>query len=219
MARRFPKESRLRRRGAHRPPKFKIVVVCEGVKTEPSYLKDFVNDHGNNLVDLEIVEPGAVPETLVNRAIDQKVLLDGKARKSRDSFDRFYKVWVVFDVDDHPRISEVRQKAESQGVEVAISNPCFELWGVLHYKDHDAPSDSAELQRLLKELMKGYDHRKSPVFNYREMRQHYEEACYRADFLLRRRREEGNEGGRPSTNVQELLRQIVENGKGRWLVN
>ncbi len=48
--------------------------------------------------------------------------------------------WCVFDAEaptPHARLHEAVQMARDNGIKVAISNPCFELWLVLHYADHE----------------------------------------------------------------------------------
>ncbi len=65
----------------------------------------------------------------------------------------------MFDIDAHPNVREAIQKAEDNGIHLAISNPCIELWFILHFEDqtsyisrHKAQSKSAELLRCEKNL-------------------------------------------------------------------
>jgi hypothetical protein len=46
--------------------------------------------------------------------------------------------WCVFDVEwpqNHPDLPAAVELAASSGVRLAISNPCFELWLILHHED------------------------------------------------------------------------------------
>lgn len=54
--------------------------------------------------------------------------------------------WLVIDVDTWPdaMLSETCQEAVSRGIGLAVSNPCFELWLLLHYQDLSS-EDHAEL--------------------------------------------------------------------------
>lgn len=45
-------------------------------------------------------------------------------------------VWVLYDRDDHPGIPEARDLAGRNGVRIAYSHPCFELWRLLHYENY-----------------------------------------------------------------------------------
>ena len=57
------------------------------------------------------------------------------ARREDDENLAYDAVWCVFDVDEHPQIADARQMARANGIELAISNPCFELWLLLHFRD------------------------------------------------------------------------------------
>lgn len=47
--RKMPDTPPLTRRKPQHEPKLKLVIVCEGEKTEPKYLSDFTTDHNNPL--------------------------------------------------------------------------------------------------------------------------------------------------------------------------
>jgi hypothetical protein len=207
--RKMPKASSLNRRQPHRLPRLKLVVICEGEKTEPIYLKDFIRDHQSPLVEVKIIPKGGVPVTLVNNAMKFKEML---ARETRNSFDHF-QIWGLLDVDEHPNLSQAKQKAKDNEIELGISNPCFELWGLLHFCQYDAPIHRHALQRLLEEQMSGYRHDAAATFNYIEIRDKYDLAKKHAEQGCRRREEEGDPGGNPSTNVYKLLDLIIENAK------
>ena len=59
--------------------------------------------------------------------------------------------WCVFDVEaptQHARLHEAVQMARDNGISVAISNPCFELWLVLHYANHESWIDNDDCRSL-----------------------------------------------------------------------
>jgi hypothetical protein len=63
--------------------------------------------------------------------------------------------WCVFDVEwprNHPGLRTAIEKAERNGVKVAVSNPCFELWLILHFKDSSAWLDSDDACRTRRKL-------------------------------------------------------------------
>ncbi|WP_424534791.1 RloB family protein [Sphaerisporangium viridialbum] len=45
-------------------------------------------------------------------------------------------VWCIFDHDgrDRNQLTSLLREAEKHGVEIAFSNPCFEVWRLLHLK-------------------------------------------------------------------------------------
>ena len=53
----------------------------------------------------------------------------------------------MFDFDEHPNLSQAITEAAQSGIEVAVSNPCFELWLVLHLQDQTAYTTRSAVQR------------------------------------------------------------------------
>ena len=214
MARRLPPERPLRRHPSYVQPVLKLVVFCEGRNTEPNYLRSFAFEHGNKVVELILVPAAGVPMTLVRAAVDENSRLQALAKKSPDSYDARFQVWALFDFDEHPKVREALQVARQNKVAVAMSNPCFELWAVLHLQDQDAEIHRHAIQKLLRKLMPKYDYR-GKVIDYETIAPYYDDACRRARLICKRRIEENNPQGNPSTNVHELMAVIVENGVRR----
>src|SRR5277367_1637370 len=141
----------LRRGGPFRKVKRRILIVCEGIVTERYYFND-LRIQTKSLVELRI-EPGGIPKTLVERAVEFKKAAEKAATRGKDDNLRYDSVWCVFDVDEHPFLAEAQQKADANGVKVAVSNPCFELWALLHFQDRRAHVDRREAQRLCREYI------------------------------------------------------------------
>lgn len=116
----------------------------------------------------------------------------------------------MFDRDEHPRFHEAKNMAAGKGVPLAISDPCFELWAILHYRECDAPLDRHECQRTLEELHPGYGSKRRKVFDDPEViKSNYRDAVERARSSFARREEEGDPGGNPSTTVHHLTEHIL----------
>lgn len=105
-----------------RVEKMRILIVCEGVNTEPSYFRQF------RLTSANILELGAGCDTVrvVERAHEEQQKND------------YEQVWVVFDKDDFPSddFNKAVFMAERLGFGVAYSNQAFEYWLILHFEDH-----------------------------------------------------------------------------------
>jgi hypothetical protein len=171
-------------------------------------------DRGNQLVDVAVESGAGVPMSVVEAAISRKATLDVAASKpDADSFEAAFSVWAMFDHDVHPGVLDAKTRALAKGVHVAFSNPCIELWALLHFQDQDGPLERGRAQSLLAGLMTGYHHGRNPVFVYSTMRQCFEIAETRAKRLLQRRIEEGDPEGNPSTSVHLLLAEIVRHGR------
>ena len=128
---------RIARPPAKRPPAARIVVATEGVLTEPEYLKVFGRIHCDQSVRVVPIRVGGDPRTVVERAIEESKKAKSDRLATRDS------VWAMFDRDVHKRFDEARDLARGNHIRLAISNPCFELWGILHYQEQDAPPREA----------------------------------------------------------------------------
>ena len=151
------REPRSARRTPFREPKPKMLIVCEGARTEKQYFEQLSKFHRNSLVDV-IVEGGkGVPLTVVRAAKVRKEKAISDAKSNEDEFLKYQSVWCVFDVDNHPNIPEARIMAADHGIELAISNPCFELWLLLHHRDCPGELHRHTAQTMLKDHVAGYD--------------------------------------------------------------
>ncbi len=122
-----------------------ILVVCEGEKTEPDYLAHWQRKY-RKTVTVEVVKAAGVPTTLVSDALERSRIAKREARKGGG--DVYDSIWVMFDHDDHHDVRAQVDRAEQAGLRVAFSNPCIELWFLLHFKDQTAYIDRARAQSL-----------------------------------------------------------------------
>lgn len=200
----------LTRKTKPRLPAEKIVIVCEGKVTEPAYFKSFKEIHRNPLVEVTTIGGCGVPPSVVQRAIEEKQRLIQIARRSRDSFDLLFQVWAVFDRDAHPQpqVPAALQMAKQNDIKVAFSNPCFEVWGLMHFLEYARPGHHHAVQHELKRLLPGYCHEKNPAIDARALQSSYHEAVQRSARSLEARAREQRPQGDPSTNVHELTEAI-----------
>lgn len=141
--------SPLKRRVGTRSPRKTIVIFCEGQRTEPEYLEALrrqpeVRDVAAVDLRIEAQRNGSVPLTLVRMAVRARE----RAAREEGEVDEF---WCVFDVEwpaNHPGLREALDLARQNGIEVAVSNPCFELWLALHFDAHTRWLDNDEACRL-----------------------------------------------------------------------
>ncbi|TDV46847.1 RloB family protein [Actinophytocola oryzae] len=146
MAPRRTRAKDLRRKTANRPERKTVVVFCEGEASEPDYvnaLKRLSGVRGSASINIEVATERGVPLTLVRRAVD----------RARD--DEVDECWCVFDVEwprHHPNLKEAVRLAEEHGIRLAISNPCFEVWLILHFEDQTAFLNTDEAERRSRKL-------------------------------------------------------------------
>src|SRR5690606_11957126 len=160
-----------------------IVIVCEGKATEPDYFRKCVSYYGAGLVSLRVLGKTGVPLTVVRAAIAERSRLIEQARKKNGASPIPFSVWAVFDRDEH-EVQEALQLAEEHKIGVAFSNPCFELWPLLHLvNEYGAQDGRHEVQRRLHAVMPNYHHDRSPRLDFELMRDRLEYAFLQAERL------------------------------------
>ena len=129
----------LHRRSGNRPPYDRVLIVCEGEKTECNYFEEIRRKAKIPSAHVHVLpsDLGTDPRKVV-RSAEEAFGKNGRA---------FERIYAVFDRDDHPQYGTAIQMAvaknqrlkndEKQLVvfEAIVSVPCFELWLLLHYAD------------------------------------------------------------------------------------
>jgi hypothetical protein len=195
----------LKRRRPRREPRPRILIVCEGRRTEPKYF-DALRIKFRAVVEVTVEPAGPTPKPLVERAVKMKEEAERDARAQRDSFLQYDEVWCVFDIDQHPYLPDARQHAQANGISLAISNPCFELCALLHFQEQSGFLNGRTARARLKKHLPRYD----KVLPFESLDPHYLIAVTRAQHLDRRCEEAGCPGGNPSTGVYRLTERIRE---------
>lgn len=195
----------LRRRGARREPRRKFTLFCEGKNTEPEYFDALRRLCSGALIEIRIEAAAGVPQTIARKAAAEAKALR-KARK--DSYEEGDEVWAVFDRDEHPNFEDAISICHNANVSIARSNPCFELWLVLHFQDYDSPAGRHKLQKYLKTLCPEYKPKGKKTVNSASMILAIEDAEARAARQLAAREAAGEPFGEPSTTVGKLTSAI-----------
>jgi len=203
----------LARRKVRRVPYAKVLIVCEGEKTEPLYLNDLKDHYGLNSANVEICgECGSDPRSVFRYASKHYQ----RARAADDPFD---KVYCVFDKDDHPHYQstlDAINRATPKNIYVAITSvPCFEYWLLLHFGDstksyEPLPGNSAckQLTSELKKHLPNYEKGAAGIFLRLKPRLDY--AKRNAARVLQE--SERNYTDNPGTRMHELV-QFLQNIK------
>ncbi|MDP2697569.1 RloB family protein [Thalassospira sp.] len=206
MGRRIPD---LKRRGSVRAPKKTFYLFCEGKNTEPDYFRALKRKLRDRLISVEPVPAAGVPFTIARKSADMANAIGkgAKRKKAKQSYQEADEVWAIFDRDAHPHIEEAKQLCQSNNVGVAFSDPCFELWLILHIQDFDGGCDRHQIQRALRGVLGGYDPNEGKTADFTVLLDEIETAEKRAEVLLERRTQEGDDTN-PSTTVFKLTRKI-----------
>lgn len=203
--------SNLRYGRRNREPKRRFILFCEGENTEPQYFDAFRLICKNALVDVEIVPGVGVPMTIAEKAIERARSEGfGRFRRNKELFEKNDQIWAIFDRDAHPNFNNAVNECEQNDIKVGRSNPCFELWLILHEQDYDAHQGRHQVQKLLGELRPEYNKKGAKAPDFQEMVTRVGEAEGRSKKQLEDREKDGNPYGNPSTTVGLLTRAIRE---------
>jgi len=118
-----------------------ILIVTEGSQTEPKYFAHYRNRQTN--IDIRVI--GRRTRGGGNEYPTPSRQEGGYQNKNQISVSDGDAVWVVADADvnyNNPDpiaakdslLSKARKLADAKGIHIAISNPCFEFWYLLHFQ-------------------------------------------------------------------------------------
>ncbi|WP_158819800.1 RloB family protein [Granulicella sp. S156] len=180
----------------------RLLVVCEGKLTEKIYLEGARRDRKIAQELMHVRGGGLSPLDVVNLAI----LLQAKNKTdaASDPYGLYDQIWCVFDRDDHLNIPQARQKAAGHGFKVAFSNPCFELFLLLHFEECNKDLHRTKVASLLRKHLDGY----KKAFKYEDIKQGYLQARTRAAVINGKSRIVNQINSAPYTNVSNLVDQI-----------
>jgi hypothetical protein len=189
-----------RRKVNSRNPRERILIVCEGEKTEPNYFRSFP-------VDKEVVEVDIYGEGMnTDRLIEEVISMQEEAKRNGLIYNQ---VWCVLDRNSFPpqNFNRAIQLAESNKIRVAYSNEAFEIWYLLHFHYFvDAASRSQYKGRLSNLLNLPY--KKNSETMYAELLTKQPTAIKNATKLLNEYSPIKPEANNPSTTVHLLVQEL-----------
>jgi RloB-like protein len=212
----------LKRRAAQRASYERLLIICEGEKTEPCYLLDIRKEYRLHTANVQ-VQPSTLGTTPVQVVEYAEKLFRYGNRHIRIGSCTFDRVIVVFDRDDHATylsaldkvdaLNKALKNDEGQWVpfQAIVSVPCFELWLLLHFEDVHAPIHREDVFGRLKTHLPAYD--KGQGGHWAATKDHLEIATSRA----RARSVVTNvyDGNEPITAMHELV-SLLTNLRGKF---
>ena len=158
----------LHRRAAVRQPYERLLIVCEGEKTEPQYLAEICQEKRLSTAHVHVQHGvfGTEPIQVVEYAEHLFCTGDRARAIEARSFDR---VFVVIDRDQHRTYFDALAKLDALNDRLTndekkavsfhriASVPCFELWLLLHFENIQAPLHRREVYERLRAHLPGYD--------------------------------------------------------------
>jgi hypothetical protein len=207
------KEAEHQRKMARRAPYDRVLIVCEGTKTEPHYFDWIRTKLRLNRANVVIADKktGLDPKSLVEYALEE-------FRRDRD----FNRIYCVFDRDKHTTyqatLDKVRGVRLLRGARIlaAPSVPAFEIWLLLHFvyttRQFEVPLEASNCDVVITELKKhipDYEKGRKDFLPYLEGKTDLEHAKRLEEF----HQTSGTDN--PSTKVHELI-EYLKGLNSRW---
>lgn len=207
----------LRRRAPVKEATERLLIVCEGLKTEPNYLGEIRQEYrlASTRVRVQPSSFGTGPLQVVQFA--EHLFLNGDQNKNIAARD-FDRVYAVFDRDDHETYHAALKKMASFNgrwknrenskvfFEAIASVPCFELWLLLHFEDVQAPLEQTEVYERLKRYLPDYD--KGQSGNWTSTKLNLSLAIERAK--IRQNHSTAHDGVQPYTDMDRLVQKLID---------
>jgi hypothetical protein len=147
-----------------------IIIAAEGKATEKRYFEDLASPayYHNARVHVKVLP------NIDDQSSPEKVMAQLDAFRQRFQLGETDQLWLVVDFDrwGEEKLSSVTRECRQKGYRVAVSNPCFELWLLLHLRSLDEYSaeeiqairqnrhvnrHDTYLDRELSRILQGYD--------------------------------------------------------------
>jgi len=207
----------LRRQRESREAYDKVLIVCEGEKTEPYYFQGLRAYYKLNTANVEVTgKCESSPKNVLDYALERYK----KEDKLGDAYDQVY---CVFDKDIHStyqltldRIASLKYNKKKKTVIAITSVPCFEYWLLLHYeyttKPFRASGSESAADNIIAELRKyRTDYKKAEVGLFSKLFDKLELAKSNAERATIEAKNQNTDN--PSTRVHELV-GYLQNIKG-----
>ena len=125
-----------------------LIIATEGEKTEPLYFRLFRNNR-NFVLHILGSRKKTSPLQVFNAALSASKKMH---IKSRDE------VWIVIDKDSWQtdRLNELCVKCAENHFELAVSNPNFEYWLLLHFEEGNSIKTAHECMHRLTRYLPNY---------------------------------------------------------------
>ena len=179
----------------------RILILCEGLKTEPNYFNGLIDDCNfpGELVEVKVINVKI--NTLKELVAEAKRLKEYKSDE----------IWIVADKDGYTKHPEAFNKAKDNNLKIAFSSISFEFWILIHFVYTTRCFEKAD--DIITELKRShFNYKKNQCDIYEVLKDKKELAIDRAG-KIRVYQKEANIGLpiykiNPYTNVDELVVSI-----------
>ncbi|MCL2860488.1 MAG: RloB family protein [Oscillospiraceae bacterium] len=185
------------------------LIVCEGInKTEKLYFNNFKKRTNEFILKIENSE-----------ATDPKSMLETTKyfmKKYDVDVSEGDRAFCVLDFDanlDKIKLIEELSK-EYTNINIIPSNPCFEVWYMLHFKESIGISTSKNIERELKKYINNYEKSKDVYKFIPELQGNILLACQRAENINKKYIQNSiskySDRANPYTEIQEIVKVLIK---------
>jgi hypothetical protein len=194
------------RRGNLLSPKKTILIVCEGKQTEPNYFNALRSTLRRKNIRVLIIPGGenlVTPIYLVQNMEAERQKLDWDPTNDE--------AWCVFDIEQvgtHHSLDQALGFARKHNFQLALSNPAFEYWLLLHFeRTGRAFTNATEVINSLSHHIPNYS---KSMAVYRIVREQTEQAIDNAESLRSLHEGRWEDFPNPSTGVDLLVKKLTK---------
>jgi len=145
-----------------------LVIASEGERAEPQYFKTLGEwSDANVVLPLVLKRSGkekghSDPEHVFNQL---KAFIDSEQWRPEDEF------WLVVDTDSWENLEEISAQCNDAGYSLAVTNPCFEFWLLLHLVDPSDLDEALKAQILENPTSENKKHTFTSQFHGKKMKE------------------------------------------------
>jgi hypothetical protein len=189
------------RRAPAREPYDRVLIVCEGGKTEPNYFTKLAIALQLSSVNVRVLSaPGTDPMSIVTFA---------ETHLSEND-----RVFCVFDRDGHANFDAALDRItalRNRKLQAVVSWPCFEVWVLLHFvyttMSFTNSGGRSSCENVIREIQRHYaTYTKASKTVYDDLASRLTDACARAAQLETHNRTTASNN--PATAVHALVRYL-----------
>ncbi|WP_415238561.1 RloB family protein [Seleniivibrio woodruffii] len=185
----------------------RILIVCEGEKTEPHYFESF--PQRGDLVKVHVHGEGKNCLSLVKNA-------DTLIREYKAINEPIDETWCVFDRDSFSadQFNGAIEKCRIKEYHAVYSNEAFEIWYLLHFEKHDTAHSRKRYEEMLSKRL-GEPYKKNSKEMYTKLIDKQKTAIKNAKSLHEFYGEKPNPcNDNPCTLVYQLVEALNKNFTG-----
>jgi hypothetical protein len=197
----FQKRSAELHRAEGTRPLRKILIVCEGAKTEPNYFRAFPENP--YVYDALVIEgTGYNTVSLVGEAIRLK-------KEAWKKHTPYQEIWCVFDRDSFSweSFNSAIAQAKAENIRCAYSIEAFEIWYLLHFNYYDTGLSRSQYKEKLTAVLRT-EYKKNDEAMYERLVDKQEAAIRNAKRLHDVQSLQTIQQQNPVTTVYELVEKL-----------